>query len=356
MKLPSIRQRLARSLALWFFLSGFFVASAVWLAARHEVNELLDDTLRASAELIAGHLQMNALRPQELQNTPALALGHAERFAWQVLNAEGQVLLHSPAAPPAALPVLPVRPSAGFSNAADWRLYGMALGSDGRMLYVAQTRSERLEAQAEVTLSAVLAALAVSLLGQLWVHFKIRHELAPLQALSERLTYFEPADAGASLGAAEREELQPVHAAIDELSRRLAERLANERAFTGHASHALRTPLAGIDAQLAVALLEAPPELQPRLKRARVAAQRLQYVVAALLGLFRSNAALQRRPLDLTELLAHLPIQGLKVQVQGNAKLSADPDLLAAALLNLLDNSRRYGATAVTVVVLLALG
>lgn len=341
---PSIRQRLARALLLWSLLSGLFVAAAVWLATRHEVKELLDDTLRAAAEQIVGLLPLDELGRPGAALVPRAAAGRDERFAWQVLSAEGRVLLRSNAAPPQALLA---RPRAGFSDAADWRVYALALGAEGRMLCVAQTRAERLEAQAEVTLSALLAALAVGLLGQLWVRLQIRRELAPLQALSLRLSHHEPTDAGASLGPAERAELQPVHGAIDELSRRLAERLANERAFSGHASHALRTPLAGIDAQLAVALLEAPDALQPRLRRAREAAQRLQFVVTALLGLFRSAAALQRRSLDLTELLAHLPIQGLKVQVRGPATLSADHDLLAAALLNLLDNARRYGAATV---------
>ncbi len=346
MSLPSIRSRLARSLVLWSLLSGLLLASAVWLAARHEVNELLDDTLHASADLIGGLLQHEGFAELERRAAQVPAVANAERFAWQVLGAEGQVLLRSSGAPEAALRS---SPSAGFSDVANWRLYGLALGREGRMLYVAQTRSERLEVQAEITLSAVLAALAVGLMGQLWVRFKIRHELAPLQALSERLAAFEPTDARASLGPAEREELRPVHAAIDQLSQRLAERVNNERAFAGHASHALRTPLAGIDAQLAVALLEAPAELRPRLQRAREAAQRLQHVVAALLGLFRSNTGLQRRSLDVAELLARLPIQGLKVSVQGTPTLNADPDLLAAALLNLLDNARRYGATVVTV-------
>ena len=346
MNLPSIRRRLARSMVVWFLLSGFVVASAVWLAARHEADELLDDTLRASAELIGGLLLHEGKGLVESRSATMPAASGAERFAWQVLNADGQVILRSNAAPAAALRTTP---GAGFSNVRAWRLYGLALGQDGRMLYVAQTRDERLEAQTEITLSAVLAALAVGLMGQLWVRFKIRHELAPLQNLSERLAAFEPADARASLGPAEREELRPVHAAIDELGRRLGERLSNERAFVGHASHALRTPLAGIDAQLAVALLEAPQALRPRLERAREAAQRLQHVVAALLGLFRSNAGLQRRRLDLAELLARLPIHGLTVRVVGAATLNADPDLLTAALLNLLDNARRYGATAVTV-------
>jgi signal transduction histidine kinase len=44
-----------------------------------------------------------------------------------------------------------------------------------------------------------------------------------------------------------------------------------------------------------------------------------------------------------------LPVEGLEVRVHGNALLSADPDLLAASLANLLDNAQRYGARQVDV-------
>jgi len=48
--------------------------------------------------------------------------------------------------------------------------------------------------------------------------------------------------------------------------------VAAERAFNAHAAHALRTPLAGLDAQIAVALREAPEPLQGRLERIRAGA------------------------------------------------------------------------------------
>src|SRR5690606_39299316 len=96
------------------------------------------------------------------------------------------------------------------------------------------------------------------------------------------------------LGPAGRRELEPVHAAIETLASRLSARIANERAFAAHAAHSLRTPLAGIDAQLAVALRECPPGMRDRLQRIRGATTRLQGIVAALLGLFRARGALQR--------------------------------------------------------------
>ncbi|MBE0546645.1 MAG: sensor histidine kinase, partial [Rubrivivax sp.] len=69
----------------------------------------------------------------------------------------------------------------------------------------------------------------------------------------------------------------------------------------------------------------------------------------ALLALFRSGAELQRQTVDLAALLARLPVAGLTVEVQDHPSLAADADLLSAALLNLLDNALRHGASAVTI-------
>ncbi|WP_280154810.1 histidine kinase dimerization/phospho-acceptor domain-containing protein [Piscinibacter sp. XHJ-5] len=338
-QLPSIRGRLARALVGWSIAWAVAVAGAVWLAVEHEVSELLDDTLQASADVLGGLLVRGdapAADPREANGAEP-----ETRFAWQVVGPDARLLLrsrHAPASP------LHASATPGFSRTTEWRTYGRPLGADGRILYVAQTREERREAQAEITLSTALAALAIGLLGHLWLRRRVRQELLPLERLSDQLAGHEPLQAGASLGAPERDELQPVHAAIEELVRRLALRVARERAFTAHAAHSLRTPLAGIDTQLAVALRECPPELQPRLRRVREAAGRLQRVVAALLALFRSGAALQRQPVDLHQLMSQLTIHGIEWEVLGRGVIDADGDLLAAALLNLIDNSLRCGA------------
>lgn len=342
--LPSIRGRLARALLGWALACGLAVAVAVGLAVQEEVDELLDDVLRASAELLSGLLAPNIgtlLAAGSRDVVAPAAPGRDERFAWQVIGTDRQVLLRSPLAPQAPLHAVP---APGFADTPVWRVFGRSLGDEGRLLLVGQLRAERAEVRFEAGLDAGLAALAVALLGYLWLRARVSHELAPLQILSERLAHHDPLQSGATLGPARREELQSVHTAIDELAQRLARRVASERAFSAHAAHALRTPLAGIDAQLAVALRECAPALQPRLTRVREAAGRLQHVVAALLALFRSGTELQLQPVNLRMLLEHLPIEGLEVDVQATRAIRADADLLAAALLNLLDNARRYGA------------
>lgn len=337
---PSIANRLARAVLGWALAWGVAVGLAVWLAAAHEVDELLDEALRASAELMAA---LMAEHDEEV----ALPSGSVavEHFAWQLVAADGRVLRRSARAPEAAWHGAP---KMGYADVPGWRVYGLAAARDGRVVYAAQTRDERNEARAEVALGAVLAALAVGLLGQFWLRARVRQELQPLQQLSQRLAGWPVPDGRtAALYEPERAELIPVHRALEDLAGRLAQRLASEQAFAAHAAHALRTPLAGIDAQLAVAARMAPPELAERLVRVRGAAARLQHVVAALLGLFRSadgQAALQRAAVPLDDLVRRLPPFALAVRAEPGGLIDADADLLAAALLNLLDNAQRHGA------------
>jgi signal transduction histidine kinase len=341
----SIRGRVLRTQLLWSLLGGLALTLAMWLALEHEVDELMDDALRSAAVGVLGPVLSSSVTgplPAPARQEPA----EGPNFVWQVVapGARAQVLASSAGAP---MQALQGTPSAGFGDLPEWRLFGLSLGPDGRMLYVAQTRQERSEARLELLLAVLLAGLPMLLLGLWWLNVRLRHDLRPLQLLPQRLAAFDPLHPGATLGLAGADELSSVQDAIDALGGRLARRVEQERAFTAHAAHALRTPLAGIDAQLAVALREAPVELRPRLQRVRDAAVRLQRVVAALLTMFRSGVEVERRPLDLAQLVGRLPVEGLKLETRATEVIQGDADLLTAALLNLLDNAQRHGAVTV---------
>jgi len=341
----SISGRLIRSLVLWSVLWCAALGAAVWVIVQEEVDELLDDSLQSAAEGLIGPLALGLTEPVE-PSTLARAPKTSGRFTWQLVGHQGRTQL---AASARGAPVAPLHdtPKPGFSDVPGWRVYGQATGRDGQMLYVAQTTEERAEAGTRIALAALFAGAPMTLIAVLWLRSRIRSELEPLADLSQRLAHYDPMQPGATLGAAEREELRPVHAAIDALAGRLAQRIAHERAFTSHAAHALRTPLAGIDAQLAVALREAEASHRPRLQRVRTAAQRLQRVVVALLAMFRSGAEVQRSEIDVVALAARLPVEGLEMEARGTTPLSADADLVTAAVLNLIDNAQRHGARSV---------
>ena len=356
----SIRARLLRTQLLWSLLWGLALVGAIWLAVQHEVDELLDDTLRSAAEGLIGPMVEPVLAARAAAGGASASASAADaalaaaaggpRFVWQLV-APGPmpVLLASARGAPAQ--ALHTTPQAGFADVQAWRVYGLALGHDGHMLYVAQARDDRTEAKLELLFAAALASLPMGMLGLLWLNSRIRQDLQPLQALSQRLTDYDPLRPGATLGQADDVELRPVHTAIDALALRLARRVEHERGFASHAAHALRTPLAGIDAQLAVALREAPAALQPRLQRLRAASSRLQRVVASLLAFFRSGAEVERRPILMPALMARLPGTGpggVSLHMQPGQPLVGDIDLLTAVLLNLLDNAAAHGASTVT--------
>ncbi len=356
---PSIGQRMGRALGWWALWWGLVLAAAAWLAVRHEMNELLDDTLRVAAtDMLAPLLRptwqppagpvaepLAPLGPRGPAAAPAPAAAPGgSNLMWQLVHhgASAQVLQASPEAPAVAFFLAP---TAGYTDTAQWRVYGQALGPAGAWLYVAHAQEERVETKLELALAVGLATVPMALLALLWLRLRLRHELQPLQRLAEQLHGLDTETRGGLvLGPPERSELGPVHQALALLTSRLEQRMAREHAFTAHAAHALRTPLAGIDAQLAVALREATPAQQSRLQRTRAAAGRLQRVVAALLALFRSSNEPQREPLDLAALLARTPLVGLQLHVQQTQVVQADADLVHAALLNLLDNSLRHGA------------
>ncbi len=336
-RLPSMAGRLIGVTAIGSLLMALAVALAAVIAVDEEVAELLDDSLQASAELLAPQLRADAQPPAEPANAGAV------RFAWAWFDSAGRRVQASRAADPGWPQGLP---RDGFADRGAWRLYLHPMGERG-LLLVAQTRAERGEARLEVVQFALLAALGLALLGLPLLAWRARRELTPLERLGARLAGIDaqqadPRQLPAQLGDAEREELQPLHAALLRYGDRLGQRLAFEREFSAQAAHLLRTPLAGMDAQLAVALKELPG--QPRLQRVREAGQRLQHLVLALLRLFRDQPQLRRAPLDARALLAGLPLGGLQLQDGPPCPLEADAELLAAALLNLVDNAQRHGA------------
>lgn len=357
MNLPSIGQRLSRVLVAASLAWSLGVSAVVWVTVHRGIDDLLDNALRESAEVMYGMLaaQAGTLALGDAATLPAPP--HTEHLVWQIADGQGRVLQRSHQAPLQALG-LPGQ-SGLWSAGGDWRVCGLQLADRadradragtalasgaGRSLFVAQRMNERHRWLVGTSLVAAGAALGVGLLCALWLSRRTRRELEPLNALSQAVEQFDPLRPGAQLAQVARAELVPMRAAILSLAQRLAQHVDNERAVAAHAAHALRTPLAGLVVQLATAQRQAPAAIQPALQLARSAADRLGRVVGALLTLFRSGAELQWQAVDLGALLAHLPVAGLMVQTEGPLSVRADPDLLGAALANLLDNAARHGA------------
>ena len=176
----------------------------------------------------------------------------------------------------------------------------------------------------------LLAALALS-----WA-------LRPLRDLEKALRARVPEDLS-PLPDPGLAELRPVVAALNALFARvgrllaeLAEKEEAARRFARHASHELRTPLTALKGYLEVLRRKDEPRA---LEGALREAGRMEVLLAGLLRLSRLEALPpQRVPLDLR---AFLEAQGL--EVQGEGRVLADPELLALAVENVLENARRHG-------------
>lgn len=341
--LPSMRQRLSRVLGGIAIVWGLGMTAGVGLLTHQVLDDLLDGALRESAEILYG---LVAVADRDSNSAPEGMLPappHQENLVWQLVDRQGRVVLRSHKAPEARLTE---RQTEGFTSEALglWHVFTLPMRSGHSVLHVAQREDTRRATMWLAMGTSVGLTLLLGLCAAWWLNRGLRRELQPLLDLSSEVAELDPLPPQTPDLAATRTELQPLVDAIKGLTQRLAQRVAHERALAAHAAHALRTPLAGMDAQLAVALKEAPPQLQPRLTQTREAAARLRRVVTALITLFRTGGELHWQDTSVSALLQRLPLQDAVVEASGTDILPCDPDLLSAALSNLLDNAVRHGA------------
>jgi len=338
---PSIQARLSKTVLLISLAGSLLTALMVGYVTRFAVRDLMDSTLQESAEILYGLVQPIASRI-DVDTLVMPQSPHEERLIWQIAQGAGMPLVaRSLRAPPEPLLAAPID---GFTDSPlGWRVRSMPLGVNGKFLFVAQRTGERELHEWQALVAIIGVSWLIGALSALWLGRRVRVELQPLERLSRAVQAYDPLD-GKALPPTTRAELVPVQRSIEELGRKTARLIEQERAFAGHAAHALRTPLAGMDAQLAISAREAPPEIAQRLRLTRAGVQRLGRVVSALLSMFRSTGRLDLQPLELATLVAQLPALGVEYIVTQTGPLVADANLLVAALSNLVDNAVRHGA------------
>lgn len=347
--LPSIRSRLTLWLLGISLAFAVITAGAVWFVMNHEMDEMMDQELRESGELIY-HLVSNTT-PDTLRTRHNLMDSeYEEHLVWQLIdNHTRSVIAKSHKAPETPILLTHVDHVVKVSDSA-WHAATFNIKfPEQRLLIVAQADAERNEAKQEGALYAFVSAALSGILVSLLLNWRIKKELYPLQKLSEQVRRYDPTSPSTNLDASYRRELEPIEDSVRDLGRRLAQRTASEKAFVAHAAHALRTPVAGIDAQLAIAQREANEKTLPRIVRARAASQRLRYVMQALLFLFRSGMEPKAEHLNLSDFIKKLEFPNLVPSIQKGETLTIDPDLFAAVLFNLIDNAHAHHASRVDI-------
>ena len=119
---PTLAHRLARALVLRMALVWALCVVAVAFYLNHEIEENFDAELAESAHRIieVAMLQFDRTTPQHLPMQAQEPLFREEPLVYQLVDAQGQLLLRSEAAPttPFAVPL-----EQGLHNAPGWRVY-----------------------------------------------------------------------------------------------------------------------------------------------------------------------------------------------------------------------------------------
>ena len=206
---------------------------------------------------------------------------------WQLRASSGRLIARSHGAPDEPWPAIPL--VEGHQRAGGLAVYTIP-GQD-RWLQVAQPLAELRRAQYTAASAAGGTVLALGLLASAVLGWAIRQELRPIADFSRAVESIGPETVRMLPPALPRSELGGHTVELDAMLARLHAKLRSERAFAAHAAHSLRTPLAGLSAQLEVASAAAPPDVAQRLGLASAAAQRLTSVVEALLSMTRTTEA-----------------------------------------------------------------
>lgn len=158
---------------------------------------------------------------------------------------------------------------------------------------------------------------------------------------------------------ARRDEYHRLAVAVNATLDRLEESVRQQRRLVSDVSHDLRSPLAGLRAELEAALIDPEgSDMRAALVKVLGSTDRLQDIVTELLVLARRDAGMPRRdgPVDLAN-LAEKEVGRMPRRI--TAELDAEKDVVARAssvdigrvLTNLLDNAARHAESRVVVTV-----
>ena len=364
----SLRRRLLLAISVATAVAWLLAGVFGYTEAQHESEELMDGHLAQSARLLLALVRNNEEHLGDLATRLATVRGTEQNIyepplEFQIGRGDGTILLRSTNAP-----MLPVLGIAGYSDiereSEAWRVLNMVSADGEYRVQVAQSIDLRDRAALEVAGRTLLPVVFLLPLLLLLIYFSIRRVLRPLDALADDVAARTPDNLSPLPDRNLPQEVAPLVAALDRLLARLATTLDSERRFTADAAHELRTPLAALKVQTQVAMLSQDLAMRRHaLEQIESGVDRATHLVNQLLRLARLdplNTLENRQQIDIRALVGEvlnairsanpdisqviveeLPAQPLRIE--------GDPDLLAIALRNLIDNAVRYSGPASTI-------
>ncbi|MBC7151181.1 MAG: two-component sensor histidine kinase [Rhizobium sp.] len=365
--------RLPRSLQARLALAVGLPITVLWLAAAsvtahrlgHEMEEVFDKGLQATAERILP-LAIHDLRRERRDDS-----GHDdedddrdehigrlrtedEAVTYVVRNREGRVLLRAAGASDAVFPPYDGR---GFRQTETHRLYYDAALDGGLTIAVAEPLDHRQQTSRGMLIALILPLIVVIPLSLLAIVVAVRRGFRPVRTLRQDLAKRGAQDLSALPDGGLPTELEPIIGAVNQLLDRLRAAFEAERAFAASAAHELRTPVAGAIAQ-AQRLRTETNDVQARQRATDIETtlKRLMRMSEKLMQLARAEGSRLEldEPSDL-RIVVRLVAEDFTRSGSGVGRLDVvlpdvpvlstlDPDAFGILCRNLIENALRHGA------------
>ena len=328
-----------------------------------------DRSLNEIAREVVLHVRRNGSGPK-LDMSPAaeriLLVDQDDRLAYKVSAPDGALIggHGGIAAPPQ--PLKNAKPlfygdsvdGTPMRLVAAWMPYDADHPADVVLVQVGETLNKRNRLSREILAAVVLPQLLLIIMAMAVVYMGISRGLVPLKRLQRALSDrshldLTPVDLDGVPG-----EVRPLAEEVNELMRRLGKTLDFQNRFIADAAHQLKTPVAGLKAQIELALREDDPErIKHSLAQLYVGTDRLSRLVRQLLSLARNEpgatSAVQLQALDLDAFALETSMEWVPVAIKRGVDLGfegsgspviidADPDRLRELVNNLIDNAVRY--------------
>jgi len=354
----SITRRLVAALTgtvvvFWLIAVGIGV-----YVVNKELSETFDGALQETAErllpLVLDDLSNrdNSGDPQSLEQ---LNKGlNREYLTYQVLDANGKVILHSHDAPATAYDV-PLK--IGFQNTARYRIYTESSADGTIFLHVADAFKNRREASRETGTSLLWPLLALIPASIIAIGVVVGRSLRPIDRLRSQIATKDSGNMMPLESETLPRELQPIARSVNLLLDRLRLALEAEREFTANSAHELRTPIAGALAQTQRLIAELPPgQLTERAGRIESSLSNLGRLAEKLLQLSRAQAGIGAgdKPIDLIAVIETVigdydrdtgTAGRVLLENDAEEKLirNVDIDAFAIVMRNLIENALIHG-------------
>ena len=361
----SLRSRLLRRLLLPLLLVLVVDAVLGYFALLRPLNQAYDQALADSAAAVAGHVRRPENSPDQLafdlspQGEEMLRSDSIDEVFFLVLGPGDSFIAGDKLLPKPPHSDRKIAFYDGFLSAKPVRAVAFKTrsGNNEVVVVVAETTHKRTAATWEVALGVGLPQLILALAVLAVVWFGIRSGMASLDPLRLQLEGRAVSDMGPLDPSGVVTEVRPLVAAFVGLLSRLDAASSAQIRFLANVAHQLRTPLAGLQAQLELAIEEHDPEARKaRLLNCREATWRTARLVNQLLALSaaepdgRRTAAWQEG--DMKEILSQRAQEWVERAISRNidlglelepAPFKGDGLLIGEMAANLVDNAFTYG-------------